>query len=254
MCIRDRLELAKMLRGASGRLRCPYGIDFEEQCGTGSHINRGHRVPFWLALMELHGDGYRYGTESERHLPFVFEKVVQIVTNRRESRQESAQGASEHLLVVSDDLARALTANPIFRHKVATHDLLTYALKEPAKYLAMITTDQLQQGDIMAQGTLMPAAAAEVIASNFLDFVVKHQLADAMQTMRSEQIQVIALFLNHLLQKPPKRVPLSERLDLIQQKPTYTPADAIESPQVPHFVKVSNGLSLIHISEPTRPY
>ena len=34
---------------------------------------------------------------------------------------------------------------------------------------------------------------------------------------------------------------MSERLDLIQQKPTYTPADAIESPQVPHFVKVSSG-------------
>ena len=77
------LELAKMLREANGRLRCPYGIDFDEQCGTGSHINRGHRVPFWLALMELHGDGYRYGTETDRHLPFVFEKVVEILTNRR---------------------------------------------------------------------------------------------------------------------------------------------------------------------------
>ena len=143
--------------------------------------------------------------------------------------------------MVSDDLARALKANPIFRHKVATHDLLTYAMKEPAKYLAMITTDQLQQGDIMAPGSLLPAEAADVIALTFFNLVVKHQLADTMQTMRSEQIQVIALFLNHLLQKPPKRIHLSERLDLIQQKPAYTPADAIESPQVPHFVNVSNG-------------
>ena len=108
------------------------------------------------------------------------------------------------MIVVADDLAQALTANPIFRHKIATHDLLTYAMKEPAKYLAMITTDQLQQGDIMAPGSLLPAEAAEVIASTFFNFVVKHQLADTMQTMRSEQIQVIALFLNHLLQKLPE--------------------------------------------------
>ena len=140
------LELAKMLRETSGRLRCPYGIDFDEQCGTGSHINLGYRVPFWLALMELYRDGYRYGTESDRHLPFVFEEAVEIVTNGRECRQESAEGASKHLLVVSDDLANALTANPIFRHKVATHDLLTYTMKEPRKYLAMISTDQLQHG------------------------------------------------------------------------------------------------------------
>ena len=151
-------------------------------------INLGHRVPFWLALMELHSDGYRYGTESDRHLPFVFEKAVEILTNRRECRQESAEGASKHLLVVSDDLAEALTASPIFRHKIATHDLLTYTMKEPAKYLAMTTTDQLQHGEVMAQGSLMPAEAAEAIASTFFDFVVKHQLVDTMQTMSSEQI------------------------------------------------------------------
>ena len=173
-------------------------------------------VPFWLALMELYRDGYRYGTESDRHLPFVSAKAVEIVANSRECPQESAEGASKHLLVVADDLAEALAANPIFRHKVATHDLLTYAMKDRAKYLAMITTDQLQQGEVMAQGSLMPAEAAEAIASTFFDFVVKHQLADTMQTMSSEQIQVIALFLSHLQRKPPKRIHLSERLDLIQ--------------------------------------
>ena len=93
----------------------------------------------------------------------------------------------------------------------------------------------------MAQGSLMPAEAAEAIASTFFDFVVKHQLADTMQTMSSEQIQVIALFLSHLQRKPQTRIHLSERLDFILQKPAYIPADAIESPEVPHFVKVSKG-------------
>ena len=94
-----------MLREASGCLRCPFGTDFDEQCGAGSRIDGGHRVPFWLALMELHGDSYRYGADSDRHSPFVFEKVVEILTDRREARREFAQGAPEHLLVVSDDLA-----------------------------------------------------------------------------------------------------------------------------------------------------
>ena len=106
------LELAKMLRDSHGRMRCPFGSDFEDQCGAGCRLDSCHRIPFWLALMESHGDGYRYGTESDRHLPLVFEKVVEIITNRRECRQESTQGAPEHMVGVPDDLVRALTANP----------------------------------------------------------------------------------------------------------------------------------------------
>ena len=136
------------------------------------------------------------------------------------------------MIGVPDDLAKALIANPVFRHKIATHDLLSYALKESGKYLAMITTEQLQHGDVMAPDSLMPAAAAEVTATTFFDFVVKHAVADTMQEMSSEQIQVIAVFHSHLLRKPPKRIHISERLDLIQKKPAYTPADAIVSPQV----------------------
>ena len=66
----------------------------------------------------------------------------------------------------------------------------------------MITSEQLEHGGIMAQGSLMPAAAAEVIATTFFDFVLKHQLADTMQRMESTQIQVIALFVSQLLRKP----------------------------------------------------
>ena len=68
---------------------------------------------------------------------------------------------------------------------------------------------------MVAPDSLMPTAAGEVIATTFFDFVLKHQLAEAMQEMKSQQIPVIALFLSHLLRKPPKGVHLSERWDLI---------------------------------------
>ena len=142
------------------------------------------------------------------------------------------------MIVVADDLAQALTAKAIFRHKVATHDLMSYSMKDPAKYLAMITVEQLEHGGVMAHGSLMPAAAAEVIATTFFDFVLKHQLADTMQRMESAQIQVIALFVSHLLRKPPKRIHLSERWDLIQPKLKHTPVEDVASPEIPHFARV----------------
>jgi len=198
--------------------------------------------------MEMHSDGYRYGIQSDRKLPYVFDRLIDCLTQGRIARQQASQGASDHLIGVPDDLEKALLANPVFRDKIATHDLLSYALKEAPKYLAMITTEQLQRGtERSALECLMPAAAAKVIATAFFDFVLKYSLADTMQEMTSEQIQVTALFLNHLLQKPAKRIHLSERLDLLQRKPTYIPADAVASPQVPHFVKTAaaNGLPML---------
>ena len=82
----------------------------------------------------------------------------------------------------------------------------------------------------------MPTEAAEVIANAFFDFALKNSLAYVMQDLNSEQIQVTALFLSHLLQKPAKHIYLSERFDVLQRKPTYVPADAVASPRVPHFV------------------
>ena len=122
------LELANMLRDPRGSLRCPFGVDFVEESNAGVRADGRYRIPWWLALMELHGDGYRYGTNVNREMPYVFETRVGDVARRREAPQAQSQGASEHLLVVSDDLAQALMANPVFKHKVACHDLLCYAL------------------------------------------------------------------------------------------------------------------------------
>ena len=183
------MSIRRRLGGTVRRGRSPYRL---------------HKNPFCLALMEMHGDGCRYGFQSDRNLPYVFERLIECLTQGRLARQQASRGASEHLIGVPDDLAKALMANPVFRDKIATHDLLTYAVKEPFKYLAMITTEQLQHGDDrLALESLMPAAAAKVIATAFFDFVLHHSLAVTMQEMTSEQIQVTALFLNHLLQKPP---------------------------------------------------
>ena len=229
-----------MLRDPEARLRCPFGVDWLDQFGGGSRLDRAHRIPYWLSLMEMHGDGYRYGIQSDRHLPYVFDKLLESLKQSRLARQQAPRGASEHLICVPDDLERALANNPVFRDKIATHDLLTYALKEAPKYLAMIATQQLQRGsECLSSASLMPPEAAKVIAHAFFDFALKNSLAHVMQELTSEQIQVTALFLSKLLQKPPKRIYISERFDLLQVKPTYVPSEAVSSPPIPHFVKVA---------------
>ena len=127
-------------------------------------------MTLWKALLEMHGDAYRYGAQSERQLPYVFEQIIGILRQRRVARQAASPGASEHSVVVSDDLTNALVANTVFRHKIAAHDLLIYALRELGKYLSQVTTDQLQHGNVMAPESLLPAAAAEVIACSFFEF------------------------------------------------------------------------------------
>ena len=72
------------------------------------------------------------------------------------------------MISIPDDLESVLVANPIFRNKMATHDLLNYALKARPKHLAAITTEQLQRGDErLSQTSLMPPDAAKVITAAF---------------------------------------------------------------------------------------
>ena len=92
-------------------------------------------------------------------------------------------------------------------------------MQHPTEHLRTISTEQLRYGEMMTPSSLLPTAVAYLIAQTFFDFVVKHNLADATVSMSAQQIQVIAIFLSHLQRKPPKRVHISERLYLIQQKP-----------------------------------
>ena len=194
------LELANMLRDPETRLRCPFGADWLDQVRGGSRLDRAHRIPFWLALMEMHGDGCRYGIKSDHHLPSVFDKLLESLTQSRLARQQALRGASEHMIGVPDDLERALVANPAFRDKIATHGFLMYALKDAPAYVAMITTEQLQRGDQhVSTASLMPPEAAKVIANALFDFALKNSLAHVMHEMSSEQVQVSAVFLSHLL-------------------------------------------------------
>ena len=142
--------------------------------------------------MELYSDGYRYGSYSDKHLPDVFELVVDVVVSKRQGRP---QGAPEHLIGVCSDLARAFMTNSVFRHKIATHDLLSYAMQHSTEHLRSIATEQLRHGGVMAPSALIPTAAADLIAQTFFDFVVKHNLAETMASMSAQQIQVIAIFL-----------------------------------------------------------
>ena len=88
--------------------------------------------------------------------------------------------------------------NTVFRHKLASHDVLGYAVTVAVQYFKAITTEQLQHGDVIARSSLLPEAAADVIAKTFFDVVLKYNLCDTLASMSSEQIQIIALFLNHL--------------------------------------------------------
>ena len=127
----------------------------------------------------------------------------------------------------------------MFRNKVAAHDLLSYALKTPALHLGEIASEQLQHGGTIASSSLMPTASSDVIATVFFDFVVQHDLAEALASMSSEQIQMVALCLSQLQRKPPKRVDISERLDLCRKTPAYTPATEVASPDIPHFARAT---------------
>ena len=93
-------ELASMLRDPEARLRCPFGIDWENEPGGISRLDRQHRIPYWLALIELHGDGYRYGMGSDRSLPVVFDRFIECLKQRRTARVQVSQGVSEHVLCV----------------------------------------------------------------------------------------------------------------------------------------------------------
>ena len=99
-------------------------------------MDRSHRIPFWLALVELYSDGYRYGCHSDKHLPRVFAQVVDVLLTKR---QERSQGAPEHLIGVCSDLSRAFMTNSVFRHKIATHDLLSYAMQHSSEHRRTIT-------------------------------------------------------------------------------------------------------------------
>ena len=101
-------------------------------------MDRTHRIPFWLALVELYSDGYRYSSYGDKQLPFVFDQVVDVVLIRRRERAESTP---EHAITMCSDLADALMTNLLFRHKVATHDLLNYAMQHPVEHLRSITTE-----------------------------------------------------------------------------------------------------------------
>ena len=85
-----------MLRDLVTRKLCPYGQDFEDDAvAAAKHKNTRWllTVPWWLALLELHGTGKRYAGEvaaQEKELPCAFHHVVQLVVAKRDERDPEA--------------------------------------------------------------------------------------------------------------------------------------------------------------------
>ena len=102
-----------------------------------------------------------------------------------------------------------------FRHKIATHDLLSYAMQHPTEHLSTITTDELRHGGMMAPLSLMPTAVADLLAHPFFEFVLNHNLVDTLVTMSAQQLHAIAIFLRHLQ----GRLVLCLHLDLVLDLP-----------------------------------
>ena len=54
-------------------------MDLDGSSVTAKRLNYLQGIPFWLALAELYGGGYRYGIHSDQHLPYVFADVVDVI-------------------------------------------------------------------------------------------------------------------------------------------------------------------------------
>ena len=67
-------------------------------------MDRNHRIPFWLALVELYSDGYRYGRHGDEQLPYVFEQVVDVLLTKR---RERSQSPPEHVISVCYDFQKS---------------------------------------------------------------------------------------------------------------------------------------------------
>ena len=96
-----------MLRDPEGRLQCPFGADWEKQSAGHDRLDSVHRTQFWLALMEMHDDGCLYGTHSDRDMPYVLERVMDRLRQRKLAWQQALRSASEHLVGIPEDLKKA---------------------------------------------------------------------------------------------------------------------------------------------------
>ena len=249
---RSTREFASMLRTEEGFLRAPFGVDFVLDVVALCH--RGHtrtalqRVPWWLALLELNQVGYTYGVLGESELPYRFVLVMDILYQRR---QERAASASEHGLCTSADLSRALIGNPVFWSEIGTHDLFVYGAraKGAVKFNSMATRNA--RGALDGETSLLEQTLADEIASDFFEFVIREDLREALRFASPEHMQVLAVFLRSLQNRPPPRLVASERFDLIRPKMEYVPASAVDSPAVPHFAKVVDEESAPVIQAPS---
>jgi len=230
-------QLAATLRNPAGRATCPFGKDFMQggnELAPRQLADLKLQLVHLLALMELHQDGYRYVTTGshQKALPLPFTALAKKV------REHRAAAAGGHDLRTVETLASALQQNPV--------------LKDPLGWwmLSLFTGSPLTEAEgahsISTEGTQNTSnsncilQSAERISSDFLEFVGKHELHEAVLKMTSTQVQVVAMFHAQLKLRPPKRVQLTERWEYLHQKPSYVSASEVQSPDTPHFAAVAD--------------
>ena len=126
-----------------------------------------------------------------------------------------------------DALADAINRNPVWQSPLFSWMLSLFT----ATHLPVLSEGARSSAFEGAQST----SGAKQIATDFLKYVGKHDLHEAVLAMTPTQVQVVAIFHAQLQARPRKRVQLTERWEFLQQKPAYVPASEVHSPATPHF-------------------
>jgi hypothetical protein len=240
-CLKD---LIAMLRSPSGLAMCPFGNDFMrgniELAPSGLRDLKPQVVQL-LALMELHQHGFRYAAGScQKSLTLAYTALAkEVYEQRAAAAAQRAAAAASHDLATFEKLADALQHNPVLKSPLGWW-LLSLFTASPLTVSPGGAQSTPTEGALRMAASNCTLQAAERIATDFLEFVGKHDLHEAVLSMTPTQMQVVAMFHAQLKIRPRKRIQLSERWECLQQKQMYVAACKAESPAVPHFAVVAD--------------
>ena len=110
-----------------------------------------------------------------------------------------------------EELADAINRNPVWQSPLFSWMLSLFT----ATHLPVLPEGAQSSAFEGAQST----SGAKQIATDFLKYVGKHDLHDAVLAMTPTQVQVVAILHARLQARPRKRVQLSDRWEFLQQKP-----------------------------------
>ena len=160
----------------------------------------------------------------------------EVHERRAAAAAQQAAAAAGHDLTTVEKLADALQHNPVVESLVGWWMLSFFTVSSLAVPPECASTD----GSHSTSTSKFTLHAAEQIATDFLEFVGKHELHEAVLCMTPTQMQVVAMFHAQLKSRPRKHIELTERWEYLQQKPVYVPASKVQSQATPHFAVVAD--------------